>query len=80
MVEARPRHHQRVEMGDGDADRHAGWPRSRASRDGRPRAKDNIDSILRPPLAPPIIDRLHTSFGHLKGVGLDRPGPAKVAR
>ncbi len=39
--------------------------------------KDNIDSILRPPLAPPIIERLHTSFGHLKGVGLDRPGPVK---
>src|SRR5882757_8473827 len=30
--------------------------------------KDNIDSILRPPLAPPIIARLHASFGHLKGV------------
>jgi L-galactose dehydrogenase len=39
--------------------------------------KDNIDSILRPPLAPPIIERLHASFGHLKGVGLDRPGPVK---
>jgi aryl-alcohol dehydrogenase-like predicted oxidoreductase len=39
--------------------------------------KDNIDSILRPPLAPAIIERLHTSFGHLKGVGLDRPGPVK---
>ncbi|MPZ34677.1 MAG: aldo/keto reductase [Rhodospirillales bacterium] len=39
--------------------------------------KDNVDSILRPPLAPPIIERLHASFGHLKGVGLDRPGPVK---
>jgi aryl-alcohol dehydrogenase-like predicted oxidoreductase len=39
--------------------------------------KDNIDSILRPPLAPPIIERLHTTFGHLTGVGLDRPGPVK---
>ena len=39
--------------------------------------KDNIDSILRPPLASPIIERLHASFGHLKGVGLDRPGPVK---
>jgi aryl-alcohol dehydrogenase-like predicted oxidoreductase len=41
--------------------------------------KSNIDSILRPPLAPAIIDQLHASFGHLKGVGLDRPGPVKVA-
>jgi aryl-alcohol dehydrogenase-like predicted oxidoreductase len=41
--------------------------------------KSNIDSILRPPLAPAIIERLHASFGHLKGVGLDRPGPVKVA-
>jgi aryl-alcohol dehydrogenase-like predicted oxidoreductase len=39
--------------------------------------KDNVDSILRPPLAPPIIERLHASFGHLTGVGLDRPGPLK---
>lgn len=39
--------------------------------------KDNVDSILRPPLAPPIIERLHASFGHLTGVGLDRPGPVK---
>jgi aryl-alcohol dehydrogenase-like predicted oxidoreductase len=39
--------------------------------------KDNVDSILRPPLAPPIIERLHASFGHLRGVGLDRPGPVK---
>jgi len=41
--------------------------------------KSNIDSILRPPLAPAIIERLHASFGQLKGVGLDRPGPVKVA-
>jgi aryl-alcohol dehydrogenase-like predicted oxidoreductase len=39
--------------------------------------KDNVDSILRPPLAPPIIERLHATFGHLTGVGLDRPGPIK---
>jgi aryl-alcohol dehydrogenase-like predicted oxidoreductase len=39
--------------------------------------KDNVDSILRPPLAPPIVERLHASFGHLTGVGLDRPGPVK---
>ena len=39
--------------------------------------KDNVNSILRPPLPPPVIERLHTSFGHLKGVGLDRPGPVK---
>lgn len=35
----------------------------------------NIDSILRPPLPGPVIERLHSSFGHLTGVGLDRPGP-----
>jgi aryl-alcohol dehydrogenase-like predicted oxidoreductase len=39
--------------------------------------KDNVDSILRPPLAPPIIERLQASFGHLTGVGLDRPGRLK---
>jgi aryl-alcohol dehydrogenase-like predicted oxidoreductase len=39
--------------------------------------KDNVDSILRPALAPPIIERLHASFGHLTGVGLDRPGRIK---
>jgi aryl-alcohol dehydrogenase-like predicted oxidoreductase len=42
--------------------------------------KDNIDSILRPPLAPAIVERLHASFGHLLGVGLDRPGPVKGNR
>jgi len=41
--------------------------------------KDNVDSILRPPLAPPVIERLHALFGHLTGVGLDRPGPVKAA-
>jgi aryl-alcohol dehydrogenase-like predicted oxidoreductase len=39
--------------------------------------KDNVDSILRPSLAPRIIERLHATFGHLTGVGLDRPGPVK---
>jgi hypothetical protein len=39
--------------------------------------KDNVDSILRPPLAPPIVEQLHASFGHLTGVGLDRPGRIK---
>jgi aryl-alcohol dehydrogenase-like predicted oxidoreductase len=39
--------------------------------------QDNVDSILRPSLAPPIIERLHATFGHLSGVGLDRPGPVK---
>jgi aryl-alcohol dehydrogenase-like predicted oxidoreductase len=36
--------------------------------------RDNIASILRPPLAPSAIARLHASFGHLTGVGLDLPG------
>jgi hypothetical protein len=40
--------------------------------------KENVDSILRPPLPPSVIERLHASFGHLTGVGLDRPGPAKA--
>jgi aryl-alcohol dehydrogenase-like predicted oxidoreductase len=38
---------------------------------------DNVASILRPPLPPPIVERLHASFGHLTGVGLDRPGSVK---
>ncbi len=38
---------------------------------------DNVASILRPPLPAPIVDRLHALFGHLSGVGLDRPGPVK---
>ncbi len=36
--------------------------------------QDNIASILRPALPTPIIERLHASFGHLTGVGLDLPG------
>ncbi len=38
----------------------------------------NVDSILRPPLPSPIIERLHATFGHLTGVGLDLPGPVKA--
>ena len=40
--------------------------------------KDNIASILRPPLAPSAVERLHAAFGHLTGVGLDLPGPVKA--
>lgn len=40
--------------------------------------KENIDSILRPALPPTIVERLHASFGHLSGVGLDLPGPVKT--
>lgn len=40
--------------------------------------KANVDSILRPPLPPAIVERLHASFGHLSGVGLDLPGPVKA--
>jgi hypothetical protein len=40
--------------------------------------KDNVDSILRPALPSPVIERLHATFGHLTGVGLDRPGPVKT--
>jgi aryl-alcohol dehydrogenase-like predicted oxidoreductase len=36
--------------------------------------KDNVASILRPALPAPVIERLHSSFGHLTGVGLDLPG------
>jgi aryl-alcohol dehydrogenase-like predicted oxidoreductase len=35
----------------------------------------NVASILRPPLPPAVVERLHAWFGHLTGVGLDRPGP-----
>jgi aryl-alcohol dehydrogenase-like predicted oxidoreductase len=35
--------------------------------------KDNIASILRPPLPPATIERLRAAFGHLTGVGLDLP-------
>ncbi len=37
--------------------------------------KANVDSILRPPLPAPVIERLHATFGRLTGVGLDLPGP-----
>jgi aryl-alcohol dehydrogenase-like predicted oxidoreductase len=40
--------------------------------------KANVESILRPALPPPVIERLHASFGHLSGVGLDLPGPVKT--
>jgi aryl-alcohol dehydrogenase-like predicted oxidoreductase len=39
--------------------------------------KDNVASILRPALPPAVIERLHSSFGHLTGVGLDLPGPVR---
>lgn len=35
--------------------------------------KQNIDSILNPPLPPEFVDRLRATFGHLVGVGLDLP-------
>lgn len=35
--------------------------------------QQNVDSILRPPLAPQFVERLHHAFGHLIGVGLDLP-------
>jgi L-galactose dehydrogenase len=38
----------------------------------------NVESILRPALPAPVIARLHASFGHLSGVGLDLPGPVKA--
>ncbi len=41
--------------------------------------KDNVASILRPALAPAVVERLHSAFGHLTGVGLDRPGPVHTA-
>jgi aryl-alcohol dehydrogenase-like predicted oxidoreductase len=39
---------------------------------------DNVASILRPALPPAIVERLHASFGHLSGVGLDLPGPVNA--
>lgn len=44
----------------------------------RAHVKANIESILRPPLPAPAIERLHKTFGHLSGVGLDLPGPVKA--
>jgi branched-subunit amino acid aminotransferase/4-amino-4-deoxychorismate lyase len=44
----------------------------------RAHVKANIESILRPPLPAPVIERLHRTFGHLSGVGLDLPGPVKT--
>lgn len=41
----------------------------------RAHVKANIESILRPPLPAPVVERLHATFGHLSGVGLDLPGP-----
>jgi aryl-alcohol dehydrogenase-like predicted oxidoreductase len=38
----------------------------------------NVDSILRPALPAPVVERLHRLFGHLNGVGLDRPGPVSA--
>lgn len=37
----------------------------------------NVESILRPALPAPVIERLHATFGHLTGVGLDLPGSVK---
>jgi hypothetical protein len=37
--------------------------------------KSNIASLLRPPLPDGDRERLTRLFGHLKGVGLDLPGP-----
>ena len=39
----------------------------------------NVESILRPALPAPVIERLHATFGHLTGVGLDLPGPVKTS-
>jgi len=44
----------------------------------RAHVKANVESILRPPLPAPVIERLHRTFGHLSGVGLDLPGPVKA--
>lgn len=38
----------------------------------------NVASILRPPLPAAVVERLHASFGHLTGVGLDPPGPVRI--
>ena len=38
----------------------------------------NVESILRPPLPPSIVEKLHKRFGHLSGVGLDAPGSVRT--
>ena len=40
--------------------------------------ESNIESILRPPLPAADTARLAELFGHLRGVGLDLPGPVKA--
>jgi aryl-alcohol dehydrogenase-like predicted oxidoreductase len=40
----------------------------------------NVASLLRPPLPPADVARLHTLFGHLIGVGLDLPDRMRAAR
>ena len=35
--------------------------------------KANIESIVKPPLHPALVEKLHQLFGHLIGVGLDLP-------
>ena len=35
--------------------------------------RQNVESILRPPLDPDFVAKLHDMFGHLIGVGLDMP-------
>lgn len=44
----------------------------------REHVRANVESILRPALPAPVIKRLHATFGHLAGVGLDLPGPVKA--
>jgi aryl-alcohol dehydrogenase-like predicted oxidoreductase len=44
----------------------------------RDHVRANVESILRPALPAPVIERLHATFGHLTGVGLDLPGPVKA--
>jgi aryl-alcohol dehydrogenase-like predicted oxidoreductase len=42
----------------------------------REHLRSNIDSILRPPLPPADVEKLHACFGALRGVGLDLPDRA----
>lgn len=39
--------------------------------------KSNIDSILSPSLPPADVEKLHTLFGHLRGIGLDAPSDGR---
>ena len=43
-----------------------------------PRFPSDLHERIEAALPPAIVERLHATFGHLTGVGLDLPGPVKA--